>query len=106
MADWDVVSEEEREAQYSSAQFVFNGETLNLIDSLLKPEEMHFPQNFYMYIEHLRSLELIEYSGEYVEVPDEWRQRKDSLYAFWFIRLSKFGRLFFECCSKSLNKLG
>lgn len=106
MADWDVVSEGEREEQYSSAQFRFNGETLNLLDSLLKPEEMHFPQNFYMYIEHLRSLELIEYFGDYVEVPNEWRQRKDSLYSFWFIRLSKFGRLFFECCSKSLSKLG
>ena len=31
-----MLFEEEREAQYSSAQFVFNGETLNLIDSLFE----------------------------------------------------------------------
>lgn len=105
MADWDVVSEVEREKQYSSAQYIFNRSTLNLIDSLLKPEELHFPQNFYMYIEHLRALELIEYSGNDVEIPTEWRSKKGNLYDFWFIRLSKFGRLFFECCSKSLNKL-
>lgn len=106
MADWDVVTHVERTEQYSSLEFEYDGVAHKLIDSLLKPEEMHFPQNFYMYIEHLRALELIEYSGNDVEIPAEWRQSKNSLYAFWFVRLSKFGRLFFECCTKSLSKIG
>ncbi|MSE15557.1 DUF4393 domain-containing protein [Pantoea agglomerans] len=105
MADWGVVTKQEREKIYSSAYYTLNGVAYNLIDTLLKPEEMHFPQNFYMYIEHLRALELIEYSGGDLEVPSEWRQGKDSLYSFWLISFSKFGQLFFECCSRSLNKL-
>ncbi len=105
MADWGVVSENERETHFSSARFPINNVETSLTEIFLKPEDMHFPQNFYMYIDHLRSLELIEYCGNDIEVPDEWRQTRSSAYAFWFISLSKFGKLFFECCSKGLQKL-
>ncbi|MGP2412798.1 Abi-alpha family protein [Pantoea ananatis] len=104
MSDWDVVSKEERENIYSSATYTIRGIEQNLIEILLKPEDLHFPDNFYIYIEHLRALEIIEYTNEF-DVPMRWKQRSDSSYAFWFIRVSKFGRLFFDCCSKSLNKM-
>lgn len=104
LSDWDVVSKEERESTYSSATYTHDEKEENLIDILLKPEDLHFPDNFYIYIEHLRALEIIEYTNEY-DAPMKWKQSSDLAYAFWFIRVSKFGRLFFDCCSKSLNKI-
>lgn len=103
-ADWDIVSREQRESYYSSHPFTFAGKQSNLVDILLKPEELHFPENFYIYIEHLRALELIEYTNDY-DGPARRNISKDFEYDFWVIRVSKFGRLFFECCSKSLSKL-
>ncbi|MCW0974378.1 DUF4393 domain-containing protein [Pantoea sp. JV6] len=104
VSDWDVVSKEERENFYSTATYTLGQEQSNLIDILLKPEDLHFPDNFYIYIDHLRALELIEYSNDY-DVSEPCKNRRDSFYNCWFIRVSKFGKLFFECCSKSLSKV-
>lgn len=104
MSDWEVVTKEEREQQYSSTDCIAEDRSFKLQESFLKPEELHYPDNFYMYIDHLNSLELIEYRNNDIKIPDDNRQTTRPSYGFWFIRLSKFGKLFFECCNKSLSK--
>lgn len=104
VADWGVVDSSERDEYFKEASFEIFGVESQLLELMLKPEVFYFPQNFYMYVEHLRALELIEYVGNDIKIPDEWRSRKNSSHDFWFINLSKFGQMFFECCKQGLSK--
>ncbi|MCW2484972.1 DUF4393 domain-containing protein [Candidatus Symbiopectobacterium sp. NZEC127] len=101
MDDWLVVEKRERERFFNKSALIINEKEIFLKDIAMKPESFFYPENFYTYIEHLRDLGLIAYSN----TPK--RKIKEEFgchgYDYWFIETSKFGRLFFECCSRGLS---
>lgn len=77
-----------------------------LLDLTLKPEEFYYPENFYIYIEHLSNLGLLEYSNDYSNREwDVWKELTSGQYNMWFIELTKFGHLFYKCCTATLDKV-
>ncbi|KKY66069.1 hypothetical protein OA40_11405 [Morganella morganii] len=102
--NWDVVNQEKREAFLSNVTYPINDIETKLLDLALKPEEFYYPDNFYIYIEHLNELGLLEYSNDYSnENWDIWKGITAGQYNMWFIELTKFGHLFFECCNAALD---
>ncbi|MGC6076122.1 Abi-alpha family protein [Citrobacter portucalensis] len=102
--NWLQVSPEQRESYLGNKSFPIEGTEVMLRDITLKPEELYYPENFYIYIEHLNELGLLEYSNEYSNKHhDQWRANTAGLYDMWFIQLTKFGRLFFQCCCAALE---
>lgn len=101
---WAILTKEQRDGTFGDATFPINGFEVNFSDMLINPEEFYFPENFYIYIEHLSKLGLMEYAGEIINAnPDKWRELRSGEYDFFIIRLSKFGKLFYECCTYSLS---
>ncbi|MCK6867350.1 DUF4393 domain-containing protein [Enterobacter kobei] len=70
-------------------------------ETVIHPELLNVPEYFFTYLEHLHSLGLIEY----VHGPDELLNKEfiNSMkgYEYWYISLSKFGRLFYNVCIKN-----
>lgn len=102
--NWSTVSEEIRDGFLNGLTLQINGVDVMLRDIVLKPEELYYPDNFYIYIEHLNELGLLEYNNDYTRNHTEkWRMITSGRYDMWFIQLTKFGRLFFQCCSAALE---
>jgi hypothetical protein len=102
--NWDLVSQIERELFLNDVTFPIHNVETNLLDLALKPEEFYYPENFYIYIEHLNELGLLEYSNDYSNKKwDRWREITDGQYDMWFIELTKFGHLFFKCFNAALD---
>ncbi|MBA7800780.1 DUF4393 domain-containing protein [Citrobacter freundii] len=103
--NWWTVSQEARDGFLSGLYLPIQGTDVMLQDIVLKPEELYYPENFYIYIEHLNELGLLEYSNDYSRNhTDKWRMMTSGRYDMWFIELTKFGRLFFNCCCAALEK--
>ncbi|HGV0304378.1 TPA: Abi-alpha family protein [Citrobacter freundii] len=72
-------------------------------ESVFNPDILNVPDYFFTYLEHLNSLGFVEY----VHGPDYLLEKDfiDSVkgYDYWFISLTKFGRLFYNVCIKNLN---
>ncbi|EKL1163908.1 DUF4393 domain-containing protein [Klebsiella pneumoniae] len=99
--DWLVVDKAERDSFLNKSALVSENKETLLKNITMNPEDFFYPENFYTYIEHLRDLGLIAYSNEPKrKIKEEFGCRG---YDYWFIELSKFGRLFFECCSRGLK---
>ncbi|MFJ5159458.1 Abi-alpha family protein [Pantoea sp. NPDC088449] len=106
MLTWDLVTKEERELLLEGKSFPFYDEEKNLLDMTLHPEEYFYPNNFYIYIEHLNELGLLEYTNEATsEDWKRWAEIKSIKYDMWCIQLTKFGELFFKCCTDALVSL-
>ncbi|WP_279025113.1 Abi-alpha family protein [Gibbsiella quercinecans] len=105
--NWDLVRKEDRDSLLKDVVFNIDGVKIKLVDLALKPEEYYYPENLYIYIEHLNKLGLLEYSNTYSnENSNEWRKFRSGEYDMWFVQQTKFGRMFFECCNKTLSKVG
>lgn len=107
--DWSIVTKEERVSRFDGITFpIYENEVL-LTDIFINPEDFYFQDNFYIYIEHLNDLGLINYNNDYSNNVVGSIGSKSKItpegFEFWFIELSKFGRLFFECCSKGLSNV-
>ncbi|MEY0239869.1 Abi-alpha family protein [Providencia rettgeri] len=104
--NWNVVSQIEREAFLNDVTFPIHEVETKLMDLVLKPEEFYYPENFYIYIEHLNELGLLEYNNDFLNKKwDNWRKITSGRYDMWFIQLTKFGHLFFKCCNAALDKV-
>ncbi|MEQ9885057.1 Abi-alpha family protein [Pectobacterium zantedeschiae] len=104
--NWDPVSQTEREVFLNDVTFPIHDVETKLLDLALKPEELYYSENFYIYIEHLNELGLLEYSNDYSNKKwDSWRELTAGQYDMWFIELTKFGRLFFKCCNAALDSI-
>ncbi|HHP7423642.1 TPA: Abi-alpha family protein [Enterobacter roggenkampii] len=104
--NWDVVSQTDREAYLNNVTFPVHNLETKLLDLALKPEEFYYPENFYIYIEHLSNLGLLEYSNDYSNREwDVWKELTSGQYNMWFIELTKFGHLFYKCCTATLDKV-
>ncbi|WP_193160018.1 Abi-alpha family protein [Serratia ureilytica] len=104
--NWDVVSQTERDVFLEDVTISIENIETKLKDITLKPEDYFFPENFYIYIEHLNELGLLEYGNNYSNNNwEKWQKITAGQYDMWFIRLSKFGRLFFQCCSAALDNV-
>ncbi|MEH5098375.1 Abi-alpha family protein [Atlantibacter hermannii] len=100
--DWKLVERNERERFFSNSAFIDDDGRVLLKDIAMKPEDFYYPENFYTYIDHLRDLGLIEYFNHpKLKIHQEFGCGG---YDYWFIGLSKFGTLFFECCSRGLGE--
>jgi len=103
VSDWNVVSQEEREGYFGETTIIMTNDEITLKEISLKPESFYYPENFYTYIDHLNDLGLIKYSNEPHSLNRERiKNLKGGDYDFWFLELSRFGELFFECCSRGL----
>lgn len=71
---------------------------INSQKTAIHPEQFQFGSNLFIYIDHLQSLGLLEY----VNNPyPEYQFDQSSLtpgYQFWFVRLSLFGKMFYDAC--------
>ncbi|UCS17727.1 UNVERIFIED_ORG: DUF4393 domain-containing protein [Hafnia paralvei] len=104
--NWDLVSQTEREAFLNDETFPIHDVEIKLSALVLKPEELYYSENFYIYIEHLNELGLLQYSNGYTsEKWDRWKELTAGQYDMWFIELTKFGRLFFKCCTAALDDI-
>ncbi|EGT0622072.1 DUF4393 domain-containing protein [Citrobacter braakii] len=100
---WDILTKEQRDKEFGNATFPIDDKELELSCMLINPEEFYYPQNFYIYIDHLNKLGLLEYTNDYFNKhTDRWRKLRTGELEFFFIRLSKFGRLFYSCCTNGL----
>lgn len=101
---WESVMQTESKDALADITFYFHGLERKLLDLTVHAEEFYYPENFYIYIEHLIDLGLIEFDIEANNQP--WSFMFDNgtknLGLRW-VRLTKFGLLFFECCSEALK---
>ncbi|WP_276742431.1 Abi-alpha family protein [Pantoea septica] len=103
---WGQVSKIERESYLEGLVFSFYGIERKLTELTLNPEDYFYPENFYIYIEHLKDLGLLEYTNEATaDKWDQWRRLSREPYDIWCIQLTKYGELFFNCCSAALGSL-
>lgn len=101
---WDILTDADRNKEFKNASFIINGKEVMFSDITINPQEFYFPENFYIYIDHLNELGLLEYTNDYInESPEKWRELRSGEYEFFHIQLSKFGWMFYECCTKSLS---
>lgn len=103
---WEQVTKSERESLLAGKRFPFFQQEKNLLEMTLHPEDYFYPDNFYIYIEHLNELGLLEYTSD--STAEDWRrwlEIKTPEYDVWCIQLSKFGELFFKCCTDALTSL-
>ncbi|WP_223565487.1 DUF4393 domain-containing protein [Pantoea sp. OVA07A] len=106
LGSWDQVTKNDRETLIEGKVFPFYGVERSLIDVALQPEQFFYPENFYIYIEHLNELGLLEYTNEATsEDWARWSGLEVPGYDMWCIQLTKFGQLFFECCTDALTEL-
>ncbi|WP_367088980.1 DUF4393 domain-containing protein [Klebsiella pneumoniae] len=102
---WEILTEEKRNKQFGNASFPIDGQEVKFSDMLINPEEFFYPENFYIYIDHLNKLGLLEYANDDINKhSNKWRELRAGELDFFFIRLSKFGHLFYSCCTNGLSQ--
>jgi hypothetical protein len=73
----------------------------NRIGTIFKYELLNQPELFYVFLEHLYHLGLVEYTNDSPRITPEYRivnSRFGYNLGFFFIKLSHFGRLFHKAC--------
>lgn len=104
--NWDLVTQTERELFLNNIVFPVNDIETRLQDLALNPDEFFYPENFYIYIEHLNELGLLEYNNDYSNKKwERWLELTHGEYNMWFIELTKFGSLFYKCCTAALDDI-
>lgn len=102
---WAILSEEQRNKEFGDASFPIKDKEVRFSDILINPEEFYYPENFYIYIDHLNKLGLLEYVNDDINKHStKWRELSSGELDFFFIRLSKFGQLFYDCCTQGLSQ--
>lgn len=67
-------------------------------EAVIHPEQFRVPKYFFTYLEHLKSLGIIEYiNGPENLLTPEFVYSLEG-HGYWFITLTKFGRLFYGVC--------
>lgn len=75
----------------------------SLIKSVIYPDFLNAPEYFFTYLEHLKSLGIVEYvHGPENLLIDECINNIKP-YQHWYISLTKFGRMFYDVCIKNSN---